>query len=183
MPILGVIASSKLTAAAEGAELISTQDVSGVGTINFNNLNTYSQYKHLEFRMNLVTNAGLYMRMRFNSDSGSNYTSKGFISLNTTNGNDDYPSGYLTSGALPRVADQSPSQYASITLIPYFNDTSGRKGYISYGGGGSYTGANVQYFEQLAGQWFSSSAITSVTLFMNANTWNTGSRISLYGWR
>lgn len=195
MPILGVIASSKFTS-TEGAELISTQSVSGTNTVTFSNLNTYTQYDHLEFHWNLNSTAGLYLRMRFNGDSSA---SNNYISKNTINNYNtsavavvtagDYPggntSGNRTDNApLPRVADQSPAVTTGFVLIPMFNQAVWHS-YLSYAGGSRYVGAgsNSPYREDFGGQWNQATAITSVTLYMNASSWTTGSTISLYGWR
>jgi hypothetical protein len=196
MPILGTIASSRLTTVPDGAELISTQDVSGVGTITFSSLNTYTQYDHLELHWNLNTTAGLYLRMRFNGDTGgtTDYIAKDTIT-NYTSGSSpavssgDYPGGN-TSGnrigdaPLPRVSDASPGVTVGYCLLPMFNASLWHS-YLAQGSGARYVGgsANSPFVETFGGQWNQATPITSIRFYMNSGSWSTGSTVSLYGWR
>jgi hypothetical protein len=168
----------------DGAELLATQSVAGVSTITFSNLNTYSAYDHLEIHAALSTTSGVYNRMRFNSDSSSIYTAKGTIATSGGVTSNDYPgSSTLDNAPLPRNADQTTSANYFSVIIPYFNNTSATKNYLSYGGGFHYIATNEPYFENMAGHWGSTSAITSITFYMASGTWLTGSKMSLYGWR
>jgi hypothetical protein len=196
MPILGVIASSRLTTVPDGAELISTQNVSGVGTVTFSSLNTYTQYDHLELHWNLNTTAGLYLRMRFNGDTGgsSDYIAKNTIanyngSNNAVVSAGDYPGGNTSANRigdapLPRTADATPGVTTGYCLLPMFNASLWHS-YLAQGGGARYVGgqANAPYVETFGGQWAQATPITSLRFYMNSNTWSTGSTVSLYGWR
>lgn len=123
------------SAAGDGAELISTQSVSGVGTVTFSGLGAYTQYDHLELHWNLNTNAGLYLRMRFNGDAGgtTDYIAKNTITYYNSSGNPvvtagDYPGGNTSANRigeapLPRVPDDIPYACAGYVLLPMFNSS------------------------------------------------------------
>ena len=166
----------------EGAELLSTQSVSGVNTITFSNLNTYSDYDHLEFHCALSSTSNAYTRMRFNSDTSSIYTAKGTLATVNSVTSNDFPEASVSNMApLTRNADQANSGTYINVLVPYFNSTT-RKNYLCYGGGFALT-AYESYVEIFGGQWGSTSAITSITIYMSTGSWATGSKISMYGWK
>ena len=194
MEIIGVIASSRLTAAPEGAQLISTQAINNLNTITFSNLNTLTQYDHLELHWNINSTIGFFQRMRFNGDSSNNYIAKQLIGFTNTSGASvlasDFPGGNssanrTTDAPLPRLADASPGVTVGYVFIPMFREAVWHS-YLSQAGGSRYQGnASDQTFAEFShGQWNQATAITSLTFFMNtSSTWGPGSTLSLYGWR
>lgn len=78
MPILGAVASSRLTAVPNSYESIATTTVGsgGSSTIDFTSIPT--TYKHLQIRIiarTTATNNNSYSTIRFNNDTSTNYTS------------------------------------------------------------------------------------------------------------
>ena len=78
MPILGIIASSKLTAAPTSYESIATVSVGGGGSSSVTFSSIPATYTHLQIRGIARTDRSAAKqdaaRIRFNSDTGSNYT-------------------------------------------------------------------------------------------------------------
>jgi hypothetical protein len=105
MPILGVIASSKLTAAAGDYESIATYTLTGsVSNVEFTSIP--STYKHLQIRFICRTTratAGSYMLMQYNGDTGSNYADHG---LRGTGG-----------GGAPTTDNASSQTFVSVNRI------------------------------------------------------------------
>lgn len=164
---LGILSSSG-GAAPAAFELISTQVLSSANsTVTFSSI--VGTYKHLQIRSVYTGTNGQVVR--FNSDSGSNYSLHRIVG----DGSSVYPvgqssvtqiyAGFNTTTAAVNVIDvfdySSTSKYKTIKVLA--GDTSN----------GVFLGG---------GAWYSTSAITSVTLF-NASSQNfpIGSRFSLYG--
>ncbi|NBR25500.1 MAG: hypothetical protein EBU08_17335, partial [Micrococcales bacterium] len=72
MPILGVIASSKLVSTNSYESIATATGTGSSGTITFSSIP--STYKSLQLRFNVrSTTFGSSLSLRYNSDSGSNY--------------------------------------------------------------------------------------------------------------
>ena len=77
MPILGAVASSRLTAVPNSYESIATATVGSGGTTTVTFSSIPSTYTHLQLRFIARANNASNMfsaAMRYNSDSGTNYT-------------------------------------------------------------------------------------------------------------
>jgi hypothetical protein len=167
-------------------ELIATQFVtSPVSSLVFNNLQNYSQYKHLQLKSTLRTTSATTesdaYAIRFNGDAGANY-SWHFL-------------GYTGSLGSATSAAATSQTYAWGMPIPGANFTTSAFGvYITdildafstvknktvrtlCG----YEGNAPRVYLNSAG-WFSTSSITSITITTNTGAnFATGTRVSLYG--
>ena len=120
------------------------------------------------------TTAGMDIRCRFNSDSGSNYSFTYF----TGNGSST-SSGRATSQTFMPLdyngyLNNSIQTVSIINLMNYSNTTT-YKSTISRFNTSSYG------LDGAAGLWRSTSAITSIEFFPSANSFLAGSTFTLYG--
>jgi hypothetical protein len=174
--ILGIIASSKLTAAGS-FESIATVTVGsgGSSTITFSSIP--GTYKHLQFRgIILVNNAGdIDITAQFNSDTGSNYSE------------------HYLYGSGTAVASGGGTNLTKIsTFYSYFSTGTtdfapGVFDILDYADTNKYktvrgiTGpADQNLLVYRSSLWRSTSAITSVT-FTSTGTMKQYSQIALYG--
>lgn len=120
-----------------------------------------------------IASADNEIRIRFNSDSGSNYSvtnllaySGGVVSQRGSNATFSQiaPSGDNTSPAVYRINLNNYSNTTTYKTILTRSDMPST----------SYVAANV-------GLWRSTAAITTVYIFPNGQNWNTGTMATLYG--
>lgn len=177
-PILGIWASQNYPRITGSYESIATTTVGagGSSTITFSSIP--STYKHLQIRiMNLSSSAESDIRMRFNSDSSSNYSQHAIYGSGSgTPGaygtvNSNYASAGLTGGAT----------YPSVSIIDIldYENTNKFKTTRTLSGDDTNGAGFVFYY---SGNWRNTNAITSITLthFQSVN-FNQYSSFALYG--
>jgi hypothetical protein len=143
-----------------------------------------STYTHLQIRgiarandASAGNNAGLYMR--FNSDAGSNYT----LHFLSGNGSSASAAGLASqteifiNGANPRGGDTASSYSANIIDILDYANTSKNKTVRALTGD-DLNGSGVVRLD--SGLWMSTSAITSIRIFLE-NNFAVNSQLALYG--
>lgn len=153
-------------------ELISTTLItSNTASVTFDVTGLGSSYKHLQIRMAANSSASGATYWRFNTDSGNNYSQhllygngSSVASGATTSTNAGYI-GYTTNAA---------SFYPAtvIDVLDFASSTKNKTVRILHGDSG-----NIMLN---SGAWYSTSAVTSVTLYANVN-YIAGSRFSIYG--
>jgi len=170
--------------AAADYELISTTVLgSSASSVTFSGLGTSAAaYKHLQIRLvgRFASGTGTFgdTYMRFNADTGNNYSwhevygfngSMGSYGLGSTN------KIYVGSQAQP---DAVANYFIpSIIDIADFASTSKNKtARISNGG----ISGSSSIIDLSSGAWYSTAAITSINLY-GGGDWAAGSRFSLYG--
>lgn len=152
-------------------ELISTTILGSTSaSVTFSSIPT--GYKHLQIRMAANSTASGATYWRFNSDSGNNYSQhllygngSSVASGATTSTNAGYI-GYTTTGANIFPA-------SIIDILDFASTTKNKTVRVLHGD----NNANIMLN---SGAWYSTAAITSVSLFANVN-YVAGSRFSLYG--
>lgn len=160
--------------------LISSQTLgSNTTTVTFNSVPTTLNGKTLRDLVLVIDGAGgngdFYPRLRFNSDTGTNYH---WVSAQ---GNGSSASTFTGSGEngqqLSNGVFFSTSQRTMIySQVFDFTQTNKHKSVLSRANRGN------QGTEMLSGRWASTSAITSVLLYSgNGNSLATGTVVSLYG--
>lgn len=183
--LLGIL-NSQATAAAGGPsyDLLSTTILtSTASSVTFSSID--SSYKHLQLRVSardtyasLSVNAGLMLT--FNSDSGSNYAG------HKLQGNGSSLSASAeTSYTFIRIHDCVPTGgnnsnvfgAAVIDILDYVNTNKYKTARYNSGG----FSANEKSMVAGSGLWQSTSAITSITVADDNDTFAIGSRFSLYG--
>jgi len=155
----------------------------GASSVTFSNIP--QTYKHLQLRIIARTtfnNNDDYLSMRFNGDSGANYTYHGLYALNTTPG--AYGSGNQTILSLQRVAGASAANTFGIVVADILDYTSVNKfkTFRNLGGCEDNTQGSVYLH---SGVWQNTAAITSVQIFGGnaSSTLVQHSHLALYGIR
>ncbi len=157
-------------------EPIATASISGVSTYTFSSISgSYTDLKLVTAA--IVGSAGDYLRIRFNGDTGSNYSSTGLRGTGTAATSSRFTAqtgiylGTAKGGSttVPLLSIANIFSYAGSTnktcLLEYSNDQNGD---------GSA--------ERHVGLWRSTSAITSITVYSDGGfNFGTGSTATLYG--
>ena len=175
MPILGLIASSKLTAVANSFESIATPVISG--SANFVDFTSIpATYKYLQIRFSIVASAtNSDITLQFNSDTTSNYTFhelRGTGSSVSASGNGSTPFVYVATNA-------TDATYPCVGIVDIFDyaDTNKKTTVRSLSGKDANGSGTLQ---MLSGVYKSTSTITSMRLDCGT-TISTPSKIALYG--
>jgi len=177
MPILGVIASSKLVSTNSYESIATATGTGSSGTITFSSIP--STYKSLQLRFNVrSTTFGSSLSLRYNSDSGSNYAQHTLYANEATitaTGSSSTSSNQI-AGFVYGIYD-SYSTVGVIDIIDYASTTK-NKTLKSFSG----LSLNVNNEIVLAsGLWNSTAAVSSISIFLSAYNFTTNSTISLYG--
>jgi hypothetical protein len=167
-------AAGEIVDVAGTYELISTTILGGTASsVTFSNLGDYSStYKHLQLRVAGNNTTSGAWRFRLNGDTGNNYSyhllfgnGSSVASVNGTSESSGY-FGFATANANVSAA--------SVMDILDFASTTKNKTTRTLNG-------DVNFNVILASSaWYSTDAVTSLTLLANVN-FVTGSRFSLYG--
>jgi hypothetical protein len=177
---LGLIGSFP-TPVTSSFESIATLTPSGVSTITFSSIP--STYKHLQIRhlgRTSYTSTNDSITVRFNGDTGSNYS---YHAIQGAAGGMSAAGVASTTGMLLNNAlaggEAGDSVFgAGITDIHDYSSTSKNKTIRAFNG--RENNGAVSVIGLRSGAWYSTSAVTSITLFFNANAVS-GSVFSLYG--
>lgn len=186
--LLGILNSqaSGLDFGPAAYDLLETQVLaSDTSSVTFSNmLSTYSStYHSLQIRgvarsgRNVGESSGV--SMRFNNDSGNNYSFYGMVASNTSS--TSYTGAnlsYVTVTGAPQI-NKGSSAYAAF-YIDIDDPFSANKVTVFRGYGGF--GNEVTQIRTVAGAWGSNSAVDSIT-FYEQEGYNliSGTRISIYG--
>ena len=125
-----------------------------------------------------VTSAGASINIRFNSDTGSNYSyttlyGNGSAAASTRGSN--LTASYIAAYVAPNTALET----VIITNIQNYSNATTNKTFISRSNRAS--ASNSPGAEALVGLWRSTSAITSITLAADSGNLDTGCTFTLYG--
>jgi hypothetical protein len=192
MPILGIWASQNYPRVTNSYESIATVTVGSGGSSNIEFTSIPSTYTHLQIRGILRASNGsvngITVNMRFNSDTGSNYSwhllgtyqgaSAAFDVGGASNAN------VMNVGAMPNSGLMSNLYSGSIIDILDYANTNKYKTVRSLQGydfNGSTTGYN--YLSFLSGNWRNTNAVTSITLLPASDNFVQYSQFALYGIR
>jgi hypothetical protein len=153
-------------------------------SITFSNLNTYSDYKHLQVRVVSRTDRSNNLsavNLQFNSDSGSNYAFHWIRGTGSTVISEAYTSVGVISFPSASSDFMTANNYSAAVIdILDFSNTSKNTTTRAIGGNPA-----SQYWDvRLAsGLWNNTAAVTSLlfTPGFGATNWKAGTRLSLYG--
>jgi len=126
-------------------------------------------YRDLIVVVNATGTTGLQARMRFNSDSGSNYS---FVRMGGDTFGAASSSGTDTSVI---IGNFTGTPHALIINIMDYSATDKHKTVISR------SNVSSSAAEAFANRWANTAAITSVQVNTSTSTWAAGSTFSLYG--
>ena len=183
MPILGVIASSKLTAAAVGDfESIATVSVGGGGASNIEFTSIPATYSHLQIRaIAQTTSCGQFTKMQFNNDTTvANYRSHILYGDGSSVVSNTYTASIFDN--IPVWANNTGDTAntfspAIIDILDYAN-TNKYKTTRSLDGRENNTIGVLGY---MSGLWMSTSAITSIKFSGYSGNFPQYTHFALYG--
>lgn len=184
----GVLTALGINIGSAGAinawELIEEATPSGVGTITFSSLGTFT---HLEIRYSARSSKAASnedLNIRFNGDTGNNYDTQILNSFgSTTASGEGVPLAFFggigisassaTAGACG-VGTISIYDYRGTTFFKSITANALRKDSTASAG-------NIA--QVMAGAWRNTAAVTSITLLLQSGNFDAGSKFSLYGIR
>jgi hypothetical protein len=164
-------------------ELIASQTLaSSAATITFSSIP--QTYTDIEIRaVGRNTGAASQFNLRFNGDSGANY---GYTFLD-----DDGGAAARSTRATNRTqadvgglfgSSQAASLFAPNTFyIMSYTNTSMAKSVIGMAVASNSSGIVLDYVQTVVSVWRNTAAITSVTCVTNANSFDVGTTVALYG--
>ncbi len=184
MPILGIVASSRLSAVAVGDyESIATVSVGsgGSSTITFSSIP--STYKHLQIRGIARSSTGgasdVSGLLRFNSDTATNYSWHRLYGYGTSPGADSGATqGYIIFRTILADGNLASCFSPSVTDILDYANTNKFKTIRSLSG---YNANSVGSMFLNSGNWRSTAAVNSIDLTINAGNYMQYSHFALYG--
>lgn len=118
--------------------------------------------------------AGSYSRIRFNSDTGSNYSATYIYGNGTAAGSDRYSNQTFIPVNYVAAIETNFNHNSIINIQDYSNSTTYKTVLARSNNAAAATDA-------AAALWRSTSAITSITYYLNSGSWATGSTFTLYG--
>lgn len=187
MPILGIIAS-QLSLGNPSYDSIATYDLASAQSSVTFDLTGISGYKHLQLRVSLrATGSGTQSAaaMRFNSDSGTNYTRHelaGGGSGSATaygNGSNTWAGYFATPSTTTGSYNNNVTGVGVADILDYTNTSKYKTMRLL---GGQETNNNYGYLGLFSGVWLNTSAITSLTVFsVDGTSLAQYSHLALYG--
>lgn len=186
MPIIGIIASANWASAnASSYDSIASQTLgSNTASVTFSSIP--STYQHLQLRImarstTTGTGVGDNLYINLNSDTGANYTYHQILGngATATAGGATAQTRLNFQNALPRNSVTSNIFGVSILdLHDYASTTKNKTARIFYGTDVNGTEGKVYL---ASGLWISTSAVDSITIAPQSNSFLTGSTFALYG--
>lgn len=183
MPNIGFWATAGAGGGAAAAyELISTSLIStNTPSVTFNVSSLSSTYKHLQVRVVARSASGnANVHMRFNGDSGSNYT---YHQLYGIGSGSAQSTADLAQNRIPAISPLPPSttEFAPgiADILDPFSTTKNKtvRSFQGVANTGGIVGVSIH-----SHAWYSTAAVTSLLVFGDYD-FAPGSRISLYGIR
>jgi hypothetical protein len=169
--------------------LLTTQTLtSGQSSVVFTSLNAYSDYQHFQLRITTRTNRtgadSDPVVMRFNLDSGANYSTHGLIGYNiggstavTANGGTSTNHLFI-SEAMP-VASSSANSFGAmvVDILDPFETTKNKTVRTLAGVKDAWSSVELR-----SGSWMNTTAVNSITILpLLGSELAANSRFSLYG--
>jgi len=146
-------------------------------TINFNSIpSTYTDLRLVQSLPNDPTSTYGYSRYRFNSDTASNYSTNYFYWYNAATAGRQNNQTSILNGTSSYLGNTN-----IMTDILSYSSTSRKKSLITRANFSANGGGVPQEIWLSSALWRSTSAITSVTIFIDSGNYSSGSTFSLYG--
>ena len=188
----GGLGASVTAASLTSYESIATVSVGSGGASNVEFTSIPSTYKHLQIRaISRYTgyqNSGAAIYMQFNTDTASNYSLHRLLGYANLSENGTSAAslasqtymqcGYTTGGTAGGTTNMFGAQ---VTDILDYADTNKFKTIRTLGGYDSNTDTGYRSIGIHSGNWRSTSAVTSIKLFPETDTWSQYSSFALYG--
>jgi hypothetical protein len=156
-------------------------------SVTFSNLSRYADYQHLQIRFVARSTYGSFpvfdTGMRFNSDSGTNYSWHQLLGLGSGNPVSEASANQTSMRCGVGAANSLGSSIfgaSVVDILDAFNTTKFKSIRSLDGTMGSATNGN--YIMLHSGAWRNTAAISSITLIdQYGGNFTSGSRFSLYG--
>jgi hypothetical protein len=184
MPILGIIASSRLVVVPNSYESIATVTVGSGGAANIEFTSIPATYTHLQVRgigRSLEANTGVDVQyLRFNSDTGSNYA---WHQLFGSGGSASAAAGTSTSfmrGGLIALDSEPANVFGAviIDILDYKNTNKYKTVKILSGTEYNNTRGGISIS---SGLWQNTNAVTTITLQPSTANFAQYTQFALYG--
>ncbi len=164
-------------------ESIATTTVGGGGSASVTFSSIPATYTHLQIRYLVKnTSAAFFLKMQFNSDTGSNY------SWHLLSGNGTSASATATASTtdmvLPRTADSALANAFTggvADILDYANTSKYKTSRALGGFNHNSADDGVQKIELSSGLWMNTNAVSSITLFPGSGNFAQHSSFALYG--
>lgn len=161
---------------------------STTASVTFNNLSQYANdYKHLQIRAtgrSSRADVDSYAYIRFNNDSGSNYSSHRLrgsgTGVSSENFTSAYPTGIIDSGLL--VGNNGTTNAFGVSILDILDAYNTNKNTTTK----SLSGMTISGYNRIvlgSGSWRNTAALTSISITDVFSSILAGSRFSLYGIR
>jgi len=155
---------------------------SGTSSVTFSSIpQTFTHLQVRCFAQNYFAGgAGGQLAMRFNSDTGQNYTRHNLFGNGSLIASDGFATGTYSYISVERFYWTNTGSVfgANITDILDYTSTNKTKTVRTMGGWDSNSAGEISF---ASGMWTNTSAITSINIFPSGSTFNQYSRIDLYG--
>jgi hypothetical protein len=179
MLLLGVVQAQAAGDVSFGSyDLLATEILTTTtASVTFSSLNTLAAgYQHLQLRAVVTTvDNSRDVFIRFNSDTGNNYTRHHLVGNGSSvaSGASINRSTLPVFGLIDGTNSSIPSAIVSDILDPFES--------TKFKTVRSLSGRSATEIELMTGLWRNTDPVTSLTVLLNSSSFNTGSRISLYG--
>jgi hypothetical protein len=150
------------------------------GTITFNSIP--STFKHLQIRGIFQPSSYAGNRIQFNGDTGSNYAWHRLFGESASSASGQSSGGATQTAIIPSLGGGANTDETSVAIIDIldYGSTSKNKTLRFFGGTAS-SNSLYDYVLVNSGLWMSTSAINSISLFVNSVNWTTKTTFALYG--
>lgn len=149
--------------------LIASQTLgSSASSVTFSSIP--ATYRDLIIVVTCSDSSGSSVRMRLNSDTGSNYSYVAMMGNGTT------PNSETSSGSSGTIASFAATSATLSTYITHLNDYSATDKHKSWLSRGSNS---LRAVEAIAGRWANTAAVNTIQI--TATSFDAGSRFYLYG--
>jgi len=170
---IAAIHGTGVAASTTSYESIATVSVGGGGSSSISFSSIPSTYKHLQIRVALLTTAG-GVNIRYNSDTGSNYTYHQLYGTGTSalaNAGTSQTSGFI---AYNNAAGSNPT-VAIVDILDYENTNKYTTHRSLAGTDVNGSGGTLTFF---SGLWLNTAAVSSINII---GTFSQYSHFALYG--
>jgi hypothetical protein len=180
--LVGIIASSGGVAGGDYESIATAVGTGSSDTITFSSIP--STYAHLEIRAIAQADAGLndygVVGVRFNSDTGTNYTRHRLTGNGTAAGSSANTSTTFADGGPGAVYLTSGSSTMGTTIISVLDYTNTNK-YTTIRALSGTDNNGIGLVSLSSGLWLNTNAITSITLYQQNGNFTNKTSFALYG--
>jgi hypothetical protein len=174
--ILGILDSGGAAASTSSYESIASSTPSGTDTVTFSSI--ASSYASLQLRIfHLEPDVG-GLRIRFNSDAGSNYTYHELKGNGSTASAAGYATGSYSGFAYSWGTNSTTAPHAGIIDVLDYASTTKYKTIRGINGQDTNGSGAISLASTL---WLSTSAVNSITILSTAGNYGSGTTFALYG--